>query len=53
MQSSYWSEERHEVYGTVLSPEGKVMRHISGKCNDGVYCGQAHSAKCIWRPGMN
>ena len=30
---------------------GKVVQHLFGKCSEALYCGQAPSAKCIWRPG--
>lgn len=52
LQSSYWSSNRHEVYGSVLDKEGKVIHHLFGKWNEGIYYGDAQSAKCIWRPGV-
>lgn len=30
---------------------GKVVRNIFGKCTEALYCGEAPSVKCIWRPG--
>jgi oxysterol-binding protein-related protein 3/6/7 len=50
-KSSYWSTNRHEVYGSVLNKEGKVVHHLFGKWNEGIYFGDVQSAKCIWRPG--
>ena len=46
------SGKRHDVYGHILNPEGKVVHHIFGKWNEALYCGHAPSARCIWRPGM-
>lgn len=51
-QSSYWSTNRHEVYGSVLNKEGKVVHHLFGKWNEGIYFGAVQSAKCVWRPGV-
>ncbi|XP_060579182.1 LOW QUALITY PROTEIN: oxysterol-binding protein-related protein 6-like [Ruditapes philippinarum] len=47
----YQSDKRHEVYGTILNPEGKVVHNLFGKWNEALYCGHAPSARCIWRPG--
>jgi hypothetical protein len=51
VQSSYWSDKRHEVYGTITNAEGKAVHHLFGKWNEGIYYGHAPSAKCVWRPG--
>ncbi|XP_064646060.1 oxysterol-binding protein-related protein 6-like isoform X3 [Lineus longissimus] len=50
-KASYWSSKRHEVHGVIMNGEGKVVHHLFGKWTEGIYCGQASSAKCIWRPG--
>merc|ERR1719232_1140633 len=50
--SGYWtSGKRHEVVGTINSSKGKVLQHLFGICTEALYCGQAPSARCIWRPG--
>ncbi|EEB19107.1 oxysterol-binding protein 3, putative [Pediculus humanus corporis] len=51
VKASYWSSKRHEVHGSITSQDGKVVRNIFGKWSEGLYCGVAPSAKCIWRPG--
>jgi len=28
-----------------------VLQHLFGICTEALYCGQAPSARCIWRPG--
>ncbi|ELT87291.1 hypothetical protein CAPTEDRAFT_150458 [Capitella teleta] len=50
-KSSYWSDKRFEVYGTICGEDGKVVHHLFGKWNEGLYCGRPPSARCIWRPG--
>ncbi|XP_026523908.1 oxysterol-binding protein-related protein 6-like isoform X1 [Notechis scutatus] len=34
-----------------MDQEGKVVHRLFGKWHEGLYCGIAPSAKCIWRPG--
>ena len=51
-KASYWSNKRHEVYGTIVDKNGKVLQHLFGKWSEALYIGQAPSAKCIWRPAM-
>ncbi|MEJ1278286.1 oxysterol binding protein-like 3 [Cricetulus griseus] len=41
----------NEVQGVVIDQEGKVVHRLFGKWHEGLYCGVAPSAKCIWRPG--
>lgn len=50
-KSSYWSSNRHEVYGSVFDRDGRTVHHLFGKWNEGIYYGDIKSAKCIWRPG--
>lgn len=40
------------MYGSILDKEGKVIHHLFGKWNEGIYYGDVQSAKCIWRPGV-
>jgi len=51
VQSSFSSEKKDEVHGTVYSSEGKIVQHLFGKWSEGVYSGGTCSARCIWRPG--
>ncbi|XP_033728021.1 oxysterol-binding protein-related protein 6-like isoform X1 [Pecten maximus] len=50
-KANHWSGKRHEVYGQILNPEGKVIHNLFGKWNEALYCGHAPSTRCIWRPG--
>lgn len=34
-----------------MDQEGKVVHRLFGKWHEGLYCGVAPSAKCVWRPG--
>lgn len=52
VKASYWSAKKHEIYGQITTPEGKVARKLFGKWSEALYCGVApSSAKLIWRPG--
>ncbi|XP_034284357.1 oxysterol-binding protein-related protein 6 isoform X9 [Pantherophis guttatus] len=48
---NYWNSNVNEVQGVVIDQEGKVVHRLFGKWHEGLYCGIAPSAKCIWRPG--
>ncbi|KAK9410763.1 oxysterol-binding protein-related protein 6 [Crotalus adamanteus] len=48
---NYWNSNVNEVQGIVMDQEGKVVHRLFGKWHEGLYCGIAPSAKCIWRPG--
>ncbi|XP_053453343.1 oxysterol-binding protein-related protein 6 isoform X9 [Nycticebus coucang] len=48
---NYWNSNVNEVQGAVIGQEGKVVHRLFGKWHEGLYCGVAPSAKCIWRPG--
>nr|XP_020012612.1 oxysterol-binding protein-related protein 6 isoform X5 [Castor canadensis] len=48
---NYWNSNVNEVQGAVMDQEGKVVHRLFGKWHEGLYCGVAPSAKCIWRPG--
>ncbi|KAF6115380.1 oxysterol binding protein like 6 [Phyllostomus discolor] len=48
---NYWNNNVNEVQGVVMDQEGKAVHRLFGKWHEGLYCGVAPSAKCIWRPG--
>lgn len=50
-KATQFSSRRHEVYGQILSPDGKVVHNLFGKWNEALYYGHAPSSRCIWRPG--
>lgn len=52
LQATQFSSRRHEVYGQILSPDGKVVHNLFGKWNEALYYGHAPSSRCIWRPGQ-
>ncbi|KAM4698573.1 oxysterol-binding protein-related protein 6 isoform 1-T1 [Rhinophrynus dorsalis] len=51
IKGNYWSSNVNEVHGVVMDQEGKVVHRLFGKWHEGLYCGDAPAAKCIWRPG--
>ncbi|KAK1165640.1 oxysterol-binding protein-related protein 6-like isoform X1 [Acipenser oxyrinchus oxyrinchus] len=51
VKGNYWSSSVNEVQGFVMDQEGKAVHRLFGKWHEGLYCGVAPSAKCIWRPG--
>ncbi|KAM4626577.1 oxysterol-binding protein-related protein 6 [Discoglossus pictus] len=51
IKGNYWSSNVNEVHGVVMDQEGKVVHPLFGKWHEGLYCGVAPAAKCIWRPG--
>ncbi|XP_063285851.1 oxysterol-binding protein-related protein 6 isoform X1 [Pelobates fuscus] len=51
IKGNYWSSSVNEVHGVIMDQEGKVVHRLFGKWHEGLYCGNAPAAKCIWRPG--
>lgn len=51
VKASYWSNKRHELFGTICDHSGTVLQNIFGKWSEALYVGKAPSARCIWRPG--
>jgi len=50
-QSSYSSEKKDDVHGSVYGANGRIVQHLFGKWSEGVYSGGACSARSVWRPG--
>nr|XP_033802711.1 oxysterol-binding protein-related protein 6 isoform X2 [Geotrypetes seraphini] len=51
IKGTYWSSNVNEVHGVIIDLEGKVVHQLFGKWHEGLYCGVAPAAKCIWRTG--
>jgi hypothetical protein len=54
VQSSYFSSNRQEVYGSVMDSRGVVKQQIFGRWAEAIYVSlgpDGSTAKCIWRPG--
>jgi len=51
VKASYWSNKRHELFGTITDNTGAVLQNMFGKWSEALYVGKAPSARCIWRPG--
>ncbi|XP_053205634.1 oxysterol-binding protein-related protein 7-like isoform X2 [Panonychus citri] len=50
-KTSYWSNKRHEVFGTIVNKNGEVIKSIFGKWTEALYTGSPPQTRCIWRPG--
>ncbi|XP_015793635.1 oxysterol-binding protein-related protein 3 isoform X2 [Tetranychus urticae] len=50
-KTSYWSNKRHEVFGTITNKNGEVIKSIFGKWTEALYTGNPPQTRCIWRPG--
>jgi len=51
VKASYWSNKRHEVFGTITDKQGNILQNLFGKWSEALYVGKAPSTRCIWRPG--
>ena len=49
VKASYWSNKRHEIFGTITDSDGNVKTNLFGKWSEALYIGKAPSARCIWR----
>ena len=49
VKASYWSNKRHEMFGTITDAKGTVQTNMFGKWSEALYIGKAPSARCIWR----
>ena len=51
VKASYWSNNKHEVVGTITDNTGAVLQNLCGKWSEALYLGKAPSGGCIWRAG--
>ncbi|KAI1285688.1 Oxysterol-binding protein-related protein 6 [Halotydeus destructor] len=51
VKASYWSNKKHEVYGSITNTSGQVLEHMFGKWDEALWVGVAPAARCVWRPG--
>ncbi|XP_062985090.1 oxysterol-binding protein-related protein 3 isoform X2 [Elgaria multicarinata webbii] len=49
VKTKYWNHNIHEIEGSVLDKNGKVVHRLFGKWHENIYCGTSSSANCIWR----
>ena len=40
VKASYWSNKRHEMFGTITDKSGKVLTNLFGKWSEALYIGK-------------
>ena len=51
IKASYWTNNKHEVVGTITDNTGAVLQNLFGKWSEALYVGKVPSGRCIWRAG--
>uniref|UniRef100_A0A8D0HBC8 Oxysterol-binding protein n=1 Tax=Sphenodon punctatus TaxID=8508 RepID=A0A8D0HBC8_SPHPU len=49
IKAKYWNPNMHEIEGSILDSNGKVVHRLFGKWHESIYCGAPSSPNCIWR----
>ncbi|XP_038247795.1 oxysterol-binding protein-related protein 3 isoform X2 [Dermochelys coriacea] len=49
IKAKYWNPNMHEIEGTVMDRNGKVVHRLFGKWHESIHCGTPSSPTCIWR----
>ena len=49
LKATYWSNQKHELLGTITDNTGAVLQNLFGKWSEALYVGKAPSGSCIWR----
>ncbi|XP_077160720.1 oxysterol-binding protein-related protein 3 [Paroedura picta] len=49
IKAKYWNHNVHEIEGSVLDKNGKIVHRLFGKWHESIYCGTPSSPTCIWR----
>ena len=49
LKTTYWSNKKHELLGTITDNTGAVLQNLFGKWSEALYVGKAPSGSCIWR----
>ncbi|XP_053876115.1 oxysterol-binding protein-related protein 3 isoform X1 [Malaclemys terrapin pileata] len=49
IKAKYWNPNMHEIEGSVIDRDGKVVHRLFGKWHESIYCGTPSSPTCIWR----
>ncbi|XP_054846812.1 oxysterol-binding protein-related protein 3 isoform X2 [Eublepharis macularius] len=49
IKAKYWNHNVHEIEGSVLDKNGKIVHRLFGKWHESIYCGTPSSPNCIWR----
>ncbi|XP_014436708.2 oxysterol-binding protein-related protein 3 isoform X2 [Pelodiscus sinensis] len=49
IKAKYWNPNMHEIEGSVMDRNGKVVHRLFGKWHESIYYGTTSSPTCIWR----
>ncbi|XP_048367624.1 oxysterol-binding protein-related protein 3 isoform X3 [Sphaerodactylus townsendi] len=49
VKAKYWNHNVHEIEGSVLDKNGKIVHRLFGKWHESIYGGTPSSPTCIWR----
>ncbi|PIO39184.1 hypothetical protein AB205_0183780 [Aquarana catesbeiana] len=49
IKAKYWNPNVHEIEGTVMDRDGKVVHRLFGKWHESIFCGSPSSPMTIWR----
>ncbi|XP_040208818.1 oxysterol-binding protein-related protein 3 isoform X1 [Rana temporaria] len=49
IKAKYWNPNVHEIEGTVMDRDGKVVHRLFGKWHESIFCGSPASPMTIWR----
>uniref|UniRef100_A0A8C8SC84 Oxysterol-binding protein n=1 Tax=Pelusios castaneus TaxID=367368 RepID=A0A8C8SC84_9SAUR len=49
IKAKYWNPNMHEIEGSIMDQNGKVVHRLFGKWHESIYSGTPSSPTCIWR----
>ncbi|XP_068092139.1 oxysterol-binding protein-related protein 3 isoform X2 [Hyperolius riggenbachi] len=49
VKAKYWNPNVHEIEGTVMDRNGKVVHKLFGKWHESIFYGSPSSPVCVWR----
>ncbi|KAM9307485.1 oxysterol-binding protein-related protein 3 [Gastrophryne carolinensis] len=49
VKAKYWNPNVHEIEGTVVGRNGKVVHRLFGKWHESIFYGSPSSPTCVWR----
>ncbi|XP_018124722.1 oxysterol-binding protein-related protein 3 isoform X2 [Xenopus laevis] len=49
LKAKYWNPNVHEIEGTIMDRNGKVVHRLFGKWHESIFYGSSSAPTCIWR----
>ncbi|OCT75782.1 oxysterol-binding protein-related protein 3 isoform X1 [Xenopus laevis] len=49
LKTKYWNPNVHEIEGTIMDRNGKVVHRLFGKWHESIFYGSPSEPTCIWR----